>query len=92
MKRQLVAESVNTYLGDTRLRGNAGELWEHIQQARIELEDILIKNLGTKVLKPWERFAFWVMYEVCEYIHDKNAQIIHDAIEAAKSREGEACQ
>lgn len=92
MNRQRVEESVDTYLGDTRLRGNAGEVWDHIQNARIELEDIVMNNISSRVLAPWQRFAFWLMYELCQYMHDKNAQIIHDAIEAAKSREEARCQ
>ncbi len=92
MNRRRVEAHLTTHLGDVRIRGNAGEVWQHIQQARIELEDILIKNLGNKILTPWQRLVFWVMYEVCEHLHDKNAQIIHDVIEAAKSGEGETCQ
>ena len=83
---------LTTRLGDIEIRCTAGEVWDHIKNARIELEDIVMKNMSSRILTPMQRLLFWVMYEVIEYLHDKNAQIIHDAIEAAKSREGEACQ
>ena len=92
MNRRRVERHLTTRLGDIEIRCTAGEVWDHIQNARIELEDIVMKNMSSRILTPLQRLVFWVMYEVIEYLHDKNAQIIHDAIEAAKSREGEACQ
>ena len=89
MNRRRVERHLTTRLGDIEIRCTAGEVWDHIQNARIELEDIVMKNMSSRILTPLQRLLFWVIYEVVEYLHDKNAQIIHDAIEAAKSRGGE---
>lgn len=91
-RRRVEANIRKGWQDKIELDHNADEVWDHIQNARIELEDIVMNNMSSRILTPWQRLVFWVMYEVVEYLHDKNAQIIHDAIEAAKSREGESCQ
>ena len=89
MKRQAVEKSLEKGRDKYSLAYDVGEVWDHIQQARIELEDVVMHNIGRRILTPWQRFAFWLMYEACQYMHDKNAQIIHDVIEAAEQAAGE---